>query len=342
MTTTTRRRTPHRRMRQPGVSRAVQLQLYQSMLRMRLVEERIAQLYAEQEMRCPCHLSIGQEAVAAGACAHLRVDDPLFGTYRGHDIYLAKGGDLTALIAELYGKATGCTHGRGGSMQLIAPEVGLVCTSAIVSGTIPMAAGAALSATIRGTPQVAMVVFGDGATEEGVFHETMNFASLKRLPVVFVCENNLYATYSHQSARQCADNIFERAAIYHVPGVRVDGNDVLAVYRAVGQAMQRARQGHGPSLIECRTYRWLEHVGPHEDVHLGYRSAKEVAMWRARCPLKRMVAHLLRSRHVTRQQLAAMASVIRAELDVAVAAAKQSPDPDVSTLSHGVYAEVAA
>lgn len=323
-------------------SRRMPLALYRTMLRIRLVEERIGALYAEQEMRCPCHLYIGQEAVAAGACAHLADGDALFGTYRGHGLYLAKGGDLTALLAELYGKATGCSRGRGGSMQLIAPEAGLVCTSAIVGGTIPMAAGAALSAQIRKTRQIAMAVFGDGATEEGVFHETLNFASLKRLPVVFVCENNFYATYSHQSARQCADNIFQRASAYRIPGRRVDGNDVLAVTRAVGAAVQRARRGGGPSLIECRTYRWREHVGPAEDAHLGYRSAAEVKAWMARCPIKRMARRLLRAGLATPQQLDRFARAIDQELDAAVAQAKAAPEPRIEELGQGVYLEAVA
>ena len=325
--------------RQGGLSRQTLLELYRTMLRIRLVEERIGTLYAEQEMRCPCHLYIGQEAVAAGACTHLVGDDVLFGTYRGHGLYLAKGGDLTALLAELYGKETGCSRGRGGSMQLVAPEAGLICTSAIVGGTIPLAAGAALSAQIRRTRQIAMVVFGDGATEEGVFHETLNFASLKRLPMVFVCENNFYATYSHQSARQCADNIFQRAAAYRIPGRRVDGNDVLAVTRAVGAAVQRARRGGGPSLIECRTYRWREHVGPAEDTHLGYRSAEEVKAWMARCPIKRMARRLLRAKLATPQQLDGFTRAIEQELHDAVAQAKAAPEPRVEELAQGVYAE---
>lgn len=317
-------------------SAQTKLQLYRTMLRIRLVEERIGELYAEQEMRCPCHLYIGQEAVATGACAHLGREDFLFGTYRGHGIYLAKGGSLGALIAELYGKETGCSHGRGGSMQLVAPEEGLICTSAIVGGTIPMAVGAALSAQIRGSKQISMVIFGDGATEEGVFHESMNFASLKGLPVVFVCENNFYATYSHQSARQCADNIYQRASAYRIPGVRVDGNDLLAVYRAVGRAVHRARAGQGPSLVECRTYRWREHVGPLDDTDLGYRSAGEVRAWMARCPVKQFRERLLREETLTTQMIQEMEAQIHRELEEAVAFAKRSPMPDVLELDRGV------
>jgi len=325
-------------MKQTMVSTEVKRQLLRMMCRIRLVEERIGTLYADQEMRCPCHLAIGQEAVAAGTCAPLELEDTLFGTYRGHGLYLAKGGDLKALIAEFYGKETGCTRGRGGSMQLAAPEVGFICTSALVGGTIPMAVGAALSATRRHTRQVSVVVFGDGATEEGVFHESLNFASLKRLPVVFVCENNLYACYSHQRARQAADNIFEQAAAHAMPGVRIDGNDVLAVYEAIGQAVTRARAGQGPSLIECRTYRWREHVGPNDDTDLGYRSHEEVEQWKSRCPIKQFARRLEAERLVTPTQLAQWSADVARELDEAVAFAQQSLFPPAGDLASGVYA----
>lgn len=325
-------------MEMDAVSPELKRRLLQAMLRIRGVEERIAVLYAEQEMRCPCHLAIGQEAVAAGTCAALEPEDALFGTYRGHGLYLAKGGDLKALIAELYGKDTGCTRGRGGSMQLAAPEVGFICASALVGATIPMAVGAALSAVRRRTRQVSAVVFGDGATEEGVFHESLNFASLKRLPVVFVCENNFYACYTHQRARQAADNIFQRAAAYAMPGLRIDGNDVLAVYDAVGHAVARARAGQGPSLIECRTYRWREHVGPNDDTALGYRSREEVERWKARCPVKRLAEHLEAEGRLTPAQLAQWSAEVTRELDDAVVFAQQSSFPPVGDLASGLYA----
>jgi len=314
-------------------------QLLQAMLRIRLVEERIGVLYAAQDMRCPCHLAIGQEAVAVGTCAPLEPTDTLFGTYRSHGLYLAKGGDLNALIAELYGKETGCTRGRGGSMQVVAPEAGLICTSAIVGATIPMAVGAALSATRRHTSQVSAVVFGDGATEEGIFHESLNFASLRRLPVVFVCENNRYACYSHQRTRQAVDNIFQRAAAHGIPGQRVDGNDVIAVYEGVAQAVRRARLGQGPSLIECRTYRWREHVGPNDDTHLGYRSLEEITQWKARCPIARWSHRLNAEGLLSSGQMAQWTAEITQELDAAVACAKQSPFPRIDDLADGIYAE---
>jgi len=312
--------------------------LFFTVLRIRLIEEKIADLYPEQEMRCPCHLYIGQEAVATGVCANLSKEDYLFGTYRGHGLYLAKGGDLKAMLAELYGKQTGCTRGKGGSMQLVAPDVGLLCTSALVGGTIPMAVGAALAARMEHSDRVSVVVFGDGGTEEGVFHESMNFASLKKLPVVFICENNFYAVYTPQSARQCADNIYQRAAAYAMPGARIDGNNVLEVYGATGEAVARARRGDGPSLIECRTYRWLEHVGPHSDIHLGYRSEEELKEWLTRCPLKTFKETLLGESLLTEQDVDRMTAEVAKEIEEAVAYAKSSPFPDADELVHGVYA----
>lgn len=308
------------------------------MLRIRLVEQRIAELYPDKEMRCPCHLCIGQEAVAAGVCASLDKEDYLFGTYRAHGLYLAKGGDLKAMVAELYGKQTGCTRGKGGSMQLVAPDAGLLCTSALVGGTIPMAVGAALASRMSRSARVAVVVFGDGGTEEGVFHESMNFASLRKLPVVFVCENNFYAVYTHQSRRQCADNIYQRAAAYQMAGVRIDGNNALDVYQATSDAVARARRGEGPSLIECRTYRWLEHVGPSSDTHLGYRSEEELREWKARCPVKTYQEMLLSEGVVSEEEIRAMTAQISEEIEEAVAYAKNSPFPRVEELFHSVYA----
>ena len=322
-----------------AISPEVKVTLYRTMLRIRKVEEKIAELYPQQEMRCPCHLYIGQEAVAAGACAALSKEDYIVGSYRSHGIYLAKGGNLKALLAELYGKETGVTRGRGGSMQLSAPEVGFLCTSAIVGGPVPIGVGAALAAKLRKEKRIAAPFFGDGATEEGVFHESMNFASLKRLPVVFICENNFYATYSHQSARQCADNIYERAAAYKIPGVRVDGNNVLEVYEAAREAVQRARGGEGPSLIECRTYRWLEHVGPHSDTHLGYRSKEELEEWMSRCPVKTFEGRLVKEGVLASEKVEQMASELDKEIHEAVVFAQKSPFPSAEKVGEGVYFE---
>ena len=315
----------------------VQKNLYASMLYIRMVEEKIVELYPQQEMKCPCHLCIGQEAISAGLCASLRRDDKLFGTYRGHGIYLAKGGDLKAMFAELYGKKTGCTKGKGGSMQLVAPEEGLLCTSAIVGGTIPMAVGAAMAASMDGGDQVAAVMFGEGATEEGVFHESLNFAALKTLPVVFVCEHNYFACYSHQNARQSQDNVYERAAIYGIPASRIDGNNALEVHKEMETAVARARNGGGPTLVECRTYRWLEHVGPYNDTNQGYRTQEEVDEWMERCPLRRLSEHLLKAGILDEVAANALKVKFAEKIDEAVLFALDSPFPEPEALHDDVY-----
>jgi len=311
--------------------------MYFTMLRIRRMEEKIVELYPEQEMRCPTHLYIGQEAIAAGVCATLQKEDYVFGYYRGHGHYLAKGGDMKKLIAELYGKATGCAKGKGGSMHIVAPEVNFMGCSALVGGGMPLAAGAALAAVMQGTEQIAVAFIGDGVVEEGVFHETLNFASLRKLPVVFVCENNFYAVHAHQSVRQPGDNIHERAAGYLIPGVRIDGNDVVEVYRTAKEAVQRARAGEGPMLIECRTYRWLEHVGPYFDWDLGYRTKEEGEKWMAKCPLKRFDKLLRKNSLLSDAEQDIFIAEIDKEVEEAFQFAKASPFPDVSELGQDVY-----
>jgi pyruvate dehydrogenase E1 component alpha subunit len=303
------------------------------------VEEEIVAHYAKQEMRCPCHLCIGQEAIAAGVCAHLTQDDYLFGTYRGHGVYLAKGGSLKKMIAELYGKETGITRGKGGSMQLVAPEVGILCMSAIVGGTLPMAVGAALAQKMVNSKHISVAFFGDGATEEGVFHESLNFAALKRLPVVFICENNFYSVYSHQSVRQAVDNIHERAAIYSIPSERVDGNNVLDVYRSAYRAIAHVRAGRGPSFIEFRTYRYREHVGTNYDWHLGYRSREEVKEWMQKCPVATYERYLLESGLLSESSVSKLKSEVSRDIDEAFRFARESSFPAAEELYRHVYFE---
>lgn len=257
------------------------------MLLLRRVEERIISEYPRREMKSPPHLYMGHEAVATGVSAVLGKEDLVYPYYRSHGWYLAKGGDLNAMIAELHGRANGCSKGWGGSMHLIELAAGVMGTSAIVGGTISHAAGAALTFQILGKKLVSVVSFGDGAVEEGVFHETLNFSSLRKLPIIFVCENNLYATNTHIRLRQGQTNIFRQAESYGMIGLRIDGNDVLAVHEAALAAVERARRGEGPTLIECLTYRYLEHCGVNEDLYLGYRSEAELKEWRANDPLKR-------------------------------------------------------
>jgi pyruvate dehydrogenase E1 component alpha subunit len=304
----------------------------------RRAEETIVALYPEQEMRCPTHLSIGQEASAVGVCAALRADDVIFSGHRCHAHYLAKGGDLRAMMAELYGRETGCAHGRGGSMHLVDPGAGVMGASAVVAGSIPLAVGAALARRMRDGDGVAVAFFGDGAVEEGTFQESLAFAALRRLPVVFACENNFYATYSPLSSRQVADNIFERGAPLRVPGVRVDGNDVTAVYRVAREAVSRARRGDGPTLLELRTYRWRDHVGPGFDIAVGYRTRAELDGWVARDPVACFARALQKSGVLPGDAREAIDAELDRALADAVAFAKASPFPGDAELAAHVHA----
>ncbi len=314
----------------------VEQPLWQMMVLIRAVEERIGDLVSAGEIKTPCHLSIGQEAIPAGVCAALMQDDSLWGGHRSHGHYLAKGGDLRAMMAEIFGKATGCARGRGGSMHLVDPAQGIFGTVPLVAATIPLAVGAALSAKLRRTEQIAVAFFGDGAADEGHFHESLNLAALYRLPVVFVCENNFYSTHLTVKERRVKDNIVESAALHGLPGAVVDGNDVLAVYQAAREAANRARIGGGPTLLECRTYRWRGHVGPAADLEVGPDRRQELDEWQRRDPIAQCRERLGAS-GVSPGVLARLEAEVRAGIDDAVRFARQSPDPDESELLHHVY-----
>ena len=298
------------------------------MLRIRLAEETIVARYPEQEMRCPTHLSIGQEAVAAGVCQALALRDSVFSGHRCHAHYLAKGGSFDGMFAELYGKATGCCGGKGGSMHLASPETGMLGSSAIVAGTVPVAVGRALASTLAQRDEVSVTFFGDAAVEQGVTHESLAFAALQKLPVIFVCENNGYATASPLSKRQVNPDIWRRAEAHAVPGVGVDGNDVVAVYRAAQTAVERARRGDGPTFIEAKTYRWLGHVGPGDDFAMGYRTREEMDAWRAKDPIATYAARLEALGVLTGAQRRALERSVQDEIDRAVEFAKASPFPE--------------
>jgi pyruvate dehydrogenase E1 component alpha subunit len=308
------------------------------MLRIRRVEERVAELYTEQEMRTPVHFAVGQEAVATGVCAALTRTDVVYSGHRCHAHYLAKRGDLTALIAELYGRRTGCAGGRGGSVHLTDRAVGVIATSAILAQTIPVAVGSALAFAMDGRDTVAVAFFGDGAVDEGVFHESLNWAALRRLPVLFVCENNLYATHAPLSVRlPTGTRIFERARAYRMSSEQVDGNDVYAVYRSARRAVARCRSGDGPVFLECLTYRWLEHVGPLDDGDRGYRSPREIARWKRRDPVAAS-ARVLRARGwVSAATLESFEVDIARELRVAVETARRAPWPEPGDLLTHVH-----
>jgi pyruvate dehydrogenase E1 component alpha subunit len=305
-----------------------------SMLRIRRVEEAIARHYAESEIRCPTHLCIGQEAIAAGMSAHLRSDDLAFSGHRSHGHYLAKGGDLAAMIAELYGRETGCAKGRGGSQHLIDMEAGFVASAPILAGTIPIAVGAAFGAKHRGRDTVSIVYFGDGATEEGTFHEAMNYASVHQLPVIFACENNLYSVHSDMAVRQPAHRPIAAFGKAHgMPAVAADGNDIKMVWEVGAEAVHRARRGGGPTLVEFTTYRWLEHCGPGDDLKLGYRSREEHAAWLARCPIRRSEAELRRDGLMDDSRVSVIEAEIKDEMDAAIANARAAAFPNPSSFS---------
>lgn len=271
-----------------NISKEILIKMYQTMLLIRRFEERVGDLILKGEIKTPCHLYIGEEAVATGVCAALNKEDYIFGTHRSHGHYIAKGGDIKKLMAEIFCKATGCSKGKGGSMHIIAPEVGLLGTPPIVAAAIPIAVGAALSSVLRGEDRVAVSFFGDGATNEGVFYESLNFASLKKLPMIFICENNFYSTHMPIAKILADANIAKKAGIFNMPGIQIDGNDVIKVFQIAKEAIERARKGKGPTLIECMTYRWRGHVGPYDDLDKGLRSKKELDSWMKKCPIKRL------------------------------------------------------
>lgn len=312
--------------------------LYYDLVRVRRIEEALAELYKEQEMRTPTHFSVGQEAVAVGVCAALTTQDVIYSGHRCHAHYLAKGGNLGGLVAELYGRESGCARGRGGSVHLTDMSVGMVASTAILAQTIPVAVGSALAFRMDGSPRVAVTFFGDGAVDEGVFYESLNWAALKRLPVLFVCENNLYATHAPVWVRQPkGTGIHRRARAFGVPSEKIDGNDVFAVYRSARRAVERCRNGQGPTLLECLTYRWLEHVGPLDDTDRGYRSRRELEAWKRRDPVKRAARRLAGLGVLSPAAIREFEGQIAEEIAKAVAEGKQAPWPDPRDLLRHVY-----
>jgi TPP-dependent pyruvate/acetoin dehydrogenase alpha subunit len=299
----------------------------------RRVEEEVARIYPTDKIKSPVHLSIGQEAVAAGVCGALEPDDVIFGTYRSHASYLAKGGDLRAMMAELYGKVTGCARGKGGSMHLIDPARGIMGTSAVVATAIPQAVGYAYALKLRRSDRVVACFFGDAAVEEGAFHESLNFAALKRLPVLFVCENNHLAVHSPLRDRQPLDNIYERARGYGVVSRRLEENDPRAILAAAAGYVGALRAGDGPRLLEVFMVRWKEHVGPGEDWKAGYRSYEEARPWIENDPLKRLGESL------EADGRASIDAEIEERIADAVAFAERSPFPPPEELGRHVYAE---
>ena len=283
------------------------------------------------------HLYVGQEAVAAGVMVHLSNADQITSTHRGHGHLIAKGGQFDRMYAELAGKATGYCKGKGGSMHISNMELGILGANGIVGGGPPIAVGAAFSNKFRNTKDVAVTFFGDGASNEGSFHEAANMAGLYQLPVVFVCENNGYGEYTAQSNHQAIVDVADRAAGYGMPGVVVDGMDAIAVYEAAGEAVARAREGKGPTLLECKTYRYYDHVGV-RGMGLNYRSDEEVERWQQKDPIQRLEAHLIEQKVATRAELDAIDAQVSADVAAGIKFADDSPLPELSALLEDVYA----
>lgn len=305
---------------------------YRSLYLIRRVEEEIVAVYPTDKIKSPVHLSIGQEAVSVGVCEALKHDDVVFGSYRSHALYLAKGGDLKKMIAELYGKVTGCAKGKGGSMHLLDVAHGVMGASAVVGTTIPQAVGYAYALKLRRKDSVVVSFFGDGGVDEGAFQESLNFAALKSLPVVFVCENNFYAIHTHQSRRQKPADICERARVYGIPAEQIGNNDVLRIHARVSETVLKLRSGEpGPFFFECLTYRLKEHVGPNDDFQLGYRSRAEAEPWIRNDPVKNLAAALEPAR---RRKIEAE---VEAEIRAAFHFAEESPFPQALELFTDVF-----
>jgi len=311
------------------------LWMYEMMLRIRRFEECVIDLFARGRIPGFLHSYLGQEAIAAGVCAHLRQDDYIISTHRGHGHVLAKGARADLAMAELYGKRSGYCHGKGGSMHIADPDIGILGANGIVGAGIVIANGSAFSALYKGTDQITVCFFGDGASNQGTFHEGLNLAALWKLPVVFVCENNAYAMSTCQSAHQCIPDISLRAGSYGMPGASVDGNDVLSVYEVAGEAVERARAGEGPTLLEARTYRIRGHYEGDAQI---YRSREEVDKWLESCPLKRYETLLVEG-GISEGQLNTIKEKIESEMQEAITFAENSPPPDPSEARAGIYLE---
>lgn len=315
----------------------VLLSLYRTMVVIRRCEEQLARSYQAGAITGACHTYIGQEAVATGVCAHLRVDDAVFSTHRGHGHALAKGVPSRELIAELFGRTTGCSDGRGGSMHLFAPDVGMMGTTGIVGPNILQATGAGYSFQLLETDRVSVAFFGDGGVGNGAFHEGLNLAAIWQLPTLFVCENNMYATEVPFSYAARNTDVASRAAGYGMPGIAVDGNDVLAVAEAAQAAISRARAGDGPTLIECRTYRTRGHAEGMQDG--GYRTEEEVNDWKARDPIKAFADRLLKRDAIEPQALEQIDREVAGQIEEAVEFATNSPWPDPDTVTDHIFSE---
>jgi pyruvate dehydrogenase E1 component alpha subunit len=318
------------------------IKLFKTMLRIRFSEESLVNPIIRGEIKTPVHLYSGEEAIASGVCSVLTKEDYIFGNHRSHGHYLAKGGDLGKMIAEIYGKEAGCSRGRGGSMHLIDPENGVLGIVPIVAGTISLALGAALASKIRKDNRVTVSFFGDGATGEGVLYESLNFAALKKLPIIFACENNLYSTHLPISEIRVNENISETAIPFGIKSLRVDGNNVLDVFEAGKNAVEQCRNGNGPVFIEFLTYRMRGHVGPDDNIqgsHTDIRPKNEIESWKEKDPIKMLEKVIYDRKLCDKNEISLISEEIKNEVEDAMAFALKSKYPDPADLLKYVYHE---
>jgi pyruvate dehydrogenase E1 component alpha subunit len=313
-------------------------ELYRAMAVIRAFEEKVQDLYARGHIPGLAHLYIGEEAVAAGVCANLEPKDYITSTHRGHGHVIAKGADLNPMMAELYGKMTGYCKGKGGSMHIADVDLGILGANGIAGGGLPIAVGAGLSCKLKHPGQVVVCFFGDASSNNGTFHESLNFAAVHALPVIFVCENNGYGISVSQPQHQLIRDIAVRAASYGMPGQTVDGNDALAVYQAAAQAIERAREGEGPTLLECKTYRWRGHHEGDPNQGARYRTKEEIQKWVKKCPLKRLERHLTKNKLMSKKQMQAVWDEVEKEVRDSIAFAEESPFPPLSEMHQDVFA----
>lgn len=315
---------------------------YRSMLRIRMSEEGFIDPINNKEIQCPVHLSCGEEAVAVGVCAALEIKDKIFGNHRSHGQYLAKGGDLGKMVAEVFCRETGCSKGRGGSMHLIDTAVGVLGTAPIVGGTISLALGAGLASWVRESGEVAVSFFGDGATGEGVLCESLNFAALKKLPVIFVCLNNLYSTHLSIDEIRVSRDIHTMALPFGEKSYRLDGNNVFEVFQHANEAVELCRRGEGPIFLECLTYRQRGHVGPDDNIqgsHTDIRPPEEVNEWLKKDPIKRLEKFMLQDSHFSIGDLEVIHNNVADEVGKAFAFARISPTPIKEDLGRYVFSQ---
>ena len=309
------------------VDKKLCIKMYEQMLTIRRFEEKAIELFEHNILRGNIHPCIGQEAVSVGICSNLRQEDFMVNTHRGHGNCIAKGADLKRMMAELLGKSTGYCKGKGGSMHIADFEGGNLGANGIVGGGLPIAVGAGISIQNRGTDQVVACFFGDGASNQGTFHESLNLAALWRLPVVFVCENNLYALSTPVREAISVPHISDRAMAYGIPGFNIDGNDVIEVYSKMKEARERAKAGEGPTLLDCITYRFFGHFTGDPGRGITYRSKEEMEQWQNRCPIKKLRERLIKEKMMTEEMEKTIEANVKASIEKAVQFAKESPFP---------------